>query len=371
MIKIIKEGQFISVFSGITDPRNGNANRHKLIDIMVLAVGSVICGAEGWEDMEIFSKAKADYFAKFLSLEHGIPSDDTFRRVLSNLDTGEFFEAFSKWTSSIRDAFGGEVIALDGKTARRSFDRASGSSAMHMVSAWARDNRLVLGQVAVDKKSNEIKAIPELIRMIDVKGSIVTIDAMGCQKEIASKIVSQGGDYVLALKGNQPDLYDEVRTFLLDPALGGKLPTMETVDADHGRIEKRRYVQCGDLEWLTKTGAWEGMKSIGMVTATREKGETVTEETRFYISSLPVGLGRFAEGVRGHWSVENSLHWVLDMTFREDESRIRMKRGPEIFAALRRMTMNLLKLAPTKGSIKARRKKASWDHDYLTKVLFG
>ena len=207
--------------------------------------------------------------------------------------------------------------------------------------------------------------------MINIKGCTVTIDAIGCQKEIAGKIISRGGDYVLALKGNQSDLLDQTRRFLQDPALGGKCRSVKTVDADLGRVETRHYVQCGDVEWMTKTEAWKGLKSIGMVTETREKNGEITTETRYYISSLPLGVKNFAEAVRGHWSVENSLHWVLDMAFREDESRIRRNKGPEIMAVLRRLTMNMLKQVPTKRGIKARRKRASWDHEYLTKVLFG
>jgi predicted transposase YbfD/YdcC len=364
-----------SHFADLTDPRSSNA-RHRLLDILVIAICAVICGAEGWEDIEEYGRVQVLWFKKLLELPYGIPSHDTFRRVLSRLDPEELTQCFLAWTQALREATAGEIVAIDGKTLRRSFDQATAKSAMHMVSAWAQANRLVLGQRKVDDKSNEITAIPQLLRLLNLEGCIVTIDAMGCQKDIAQAITTQGADYVLALKANQGKLYDDVTLFLEDVSAPGSqapaLHTYQTVDADHGRVETRTYSITSAIEWLGAKPSWANLHSIGMVEARRELPDKLETATRFYLTSLPADALLFAKAVRGHWHIENSLHWVLDVSFREDESRIRKAQGPQNFAVLRHIALNLLRREPHhKRGLKARRKRAGWDRRYLLQVLMG
>ena len=369
---------FQDYFATLTDPRCPNApnSRHQLMDLLVIAVCAVICGAEGWEDMEDYGKSQQEWFADLLDIPHGIPGHDTFRRVLSRLDPEELTQCFIAWTDALSDVSGGEIVAIDGKTLRHSFDRAASKSAIHMVSAWASANRLVLGQLKVDEKSNEITAIPKLLRLLDVKDAVVTIDAMGCQKEIAQVITEQEADYVLALKENHKTLYADV-TLFFDEARGTEFADIahayyEAVDGAHGRIETRRYWITSNIEWLGETAAWSKLQSIGMVEARREVGEAVQIETRYFLTSLPAQGVRFAQAVRQHWGIENSLHWVLDVSFDEDACRIRKDKGAQTFAVLRHIALNLLRRERhhTRG-IKARRKRAGWDRDYLAKVLMG
>ncbi|HEY7711871.1 MAG TPA: ISAs1 family transposase [Candidatus Entotheonella sp.] len=309
-------------------------------------------------------------------LPHGIPSHDTFRRVLSRLKPDELTQCFVRWTEALRESLDGDIIAIDGKTLRRSFDHAASQGAIHMVSAWANAHRLVLGQLKVDDKSNEITAIPALLRMLELEGAIVTIDAMGCQKEIAKTITEQGADYVLALKDNHPTLHGEVELLFEDikaERLDGITTARHTtVDADHGRLETRHYWITSDIECLGVKGSWANIASVGWVESHREVGGKVSIEQRFFLTSLPSDAVRFGQAVREHWGVENSLPWVLDVSFREDDCRIRQGHGAQNLAVLRHMALNLLRReVGHKRGIKARRKRAGWDRDYLFQVLTG
>lgn len=361
-------------FGNLNDPRIERHKRHKLIDIVILTICASICGSEGWEDIEEYGHTKYDWLKSFLELPHGIPSHDTIRRLFIRLDPKEFQRCFMEWVKAASGAISGQVVAIDGKTLRRSHDRGAGKKAIHMVSAWAFEMNLVLGQVKTDEKSNEIAAIPELIDLLNLKGCIVTIDAMGCQKDISRKIVKGGGDYVLALKGNQGTLHDDIKLFLEDAKLSNFKDIThsyhETTDGDHGRIEIRRYWVVSDIDWLPGKHLWEGLKSIGMVERERHIGEKITCETHFYISSLTCDAKKFGYVVRNHWGIENSLHWTLDVAFREDECRKRAGNAAENFAVLRHITLNLLKNETSlKKSIRAKRLKAGWDNSYLEKVL--
>jgi predicted transposase YbfD/YdcC len=309
-------------------------------------------------------------------LPHGIPGHDTFRRVLSRLDPDELTRCFIAWTTALSEASGGDMVSIDGKTLRHSFDHATSTAAIHMVSAWASTNRLVLGQLKVEEKSNEITAIPALLQLLDLQGAVVTIDAMGCQKEIAKTITEQGAEYVLALQDNHPTLSEAVTLFLNDARDTGfadiEHAYHETVDGDHGRIETRRYWITSEIEWLGAKASWANLHSVGMVESRREIGATVQIDTRYFLTSLPAQGGRFAQAVRQHWGIENSLHWVLDVAFDEDACRIRKDRGAQTFAVLRHIAVNLLRREPRhKRGIKARRKRAGWDRDYLVQVLTG
>jgi predicted transposase YbfD/YdcC len=369
---------FQAHFATLTDPRCPTApnSRHLLMDILIIAVCAVISGAEGWEDIEEYGKSQAEWFAAILDLPHGIPGHDTFRRVLSRVDPAELTQCFIAWTSALSEASGGDMVSIDGKTLRHSFDRATSTAAIHMVSAWASANRLVLGQLKVEEKSNEITAIPRLLQLLDLKGAVVTIDAMGCQKEIAKTITERGADYVLALKDNHPTLAEEVTLFLNDARDTGFADIAhayhETVDGDHGRIETRRYWLTSEIAWLGAQASWANLQSVGMVESRREIGESVQIDTRYFLTSLPAQGVRFAQAVRQHWGIENSLHWVLDVSFDEDACRIRKDKGAQTFAVLRHIALNLLRREPHhKRGIKARRKRAGWDRDYLVQVLTG
>jgi predicted transposase YbfD/YdcC len=309
-----------------------------------------------------------------LKLPHGIPSHDTFGRVFALLDPKAFETCFRTWVASISDLIPGEVIAIDGKTLRRSHDRGSGPAALHMVSAWASANRVVLGQVATEAKSNEITAIPQLLGLLRIKGCIITIDAMGCQTKIAGQIIEQEGDYVLALKGNQGTLATEVEEAFIDADAkdyeGMDSEFLETVDRGHGRIEIRRYRTLGDLSGVPRSALWRGMNMIGMVESQRTVEGKTSTETRLYIGSIGTEAASFAYAVRSHWGIENELHWCLDMAFREDDCRVREPAARENPAVLRHITLTRLKKDDTKLGIKNKRKKAGWDEHYLAKLLF-
>jgi len=363
-----------SFFSVLEDPRSDLTRRHKLIDIMTIAICGVICGADSWVELEQFGKSKEEWLKGFLELPNGIPSHDTFGRVFALLDAQQFRDCFLAWVQAVSAVTRGQVIAIDGKTLRRSHDKSLGKSAIHMVSAWASENRLVLGQTKVAEKSNEITAIPELLALLDISGCIVTIDAMGCQKEIARLIIEDSGDYVLALKENQGQLYREVKELFEDEGLvASEGDFHETVNKGHGRLEHRRCWSIADQEYisyLNLKGEWRGLRSVAKVTGERRIGEKVSIESRYYISSLPGGAEQLLRAVREHWGIENSLHWVLDIAFREDESRVRKGHGPENLATMRHMALNLLRReTSSKGGVKARRLRAGWDETYLLKVL--
>ena len=370
-------GTLSESFSGLDDPRTDRGKRHDLMDIISIAICAVIGGAEGWTDIELFAKCKYRWLKSFLNLSNGIPSHDTFARVFSRIDPQQFQNCFMDWVKRINELTQGQVIAIDGKTLRRSHDRNSAKAAVHMVSAWATENSLVLGQTKVAGKSNEITAIPELLKLLEVAGCIVTIDAMGCQKEIAKTIIERGAGYVLSLKKNQPRLYRDVRDMFADAGEDG-FPGIaydfhETVEKNHGRIEKRRCWTISEpdyLNYLNEGGQWKNLVSIGMVEAHRSVDGKTSVETRFYISSLPGDAKELLAATRGHWGIENSLHWVLDISFREDESRVRTGNAAENLALLRHMALNLLKQDTTaKASIKGKRKRAGWDSDYLLAVI--
>ncbi len=356
-------------FSDLTEPRESN-KRHKLIDVITIALCAVICGADTWEEIEEFGHAKAEWFETFLELPHDIPAHDTFARIFASMDPKEFQQAFLRWVEAIQAATKG-IIAIDGKTLRRSYDK----SPIHMVSAWALENRMVLGQIKTGEKSNEITAIPELLTLLELEGCIVTIDAMGCQKTIAGKIIDKGADYVLGLKGNQGTLHEEVEFFFQDCLASDFLDIAhdyhETIDGDHGRIETRRYwAACAD--WLPEREEWKNLSTIMMAQRECYQNGQTTMEFRYYITSIESNAKKIAEAVRGHWGIENSLHWVLDIAFREDECRIRKDHAPANFATLRHMALNLLRKENSKRrSIKTKRLRAGWDMNYLGKILEG
>jgi predicted transposase YbfD/YdcC len=372
----------IEHFKDLPDPRVERTKDHDLIDILVIAVCTLLCAGESFNDMEDFGRAKEDWFKTFLTLRNGIPSHDTFNRVFAALDPKAFLECFLRWTQSLRQAVAQEIVALDGKALRRALN--SDQSVKYVVSAWAESNGLVLGQLKVADKSNEITALPELLRALELSGCIVTVDAMGCQKNIAKEITEADADYVLALKGNQETVHAEVQSFLeamvgerSAPRAGAKLSpaaatlaVLETVEKDHGRIETRRYCQSTELDWFADRAKWAGLRSVGMVEAIREVGGKVTVERRYYLSSLSLDVAAFARAVRGHWGVENKLHWVLDVQMREDQSRARAGYAAENLATLRRLALNLLKREKTKRrGIKGKQLNASWDHAYLLRLL--
>ena len=364
-------------FSDLSDPRTGRAKRHELIDVVVIAISAVICGADSWVDVEMYGKSKRDWLDRFLSLPNGIPSHDTFGRVFARLDPKRFERCFRQWVETVSEVMEGEVVAIDGKSVRGSGDRMAGRAAIHMVSAWASANRLVLGQVKVAERSNEITAIPELLDTLDVSGCTVTVDAMGCQKEIAEKITETGADYILALKQNQPQLYDDVSdTFdqlRSSESSHDEYRYCQTVEKGHGRIEKGRCWAVSDptyLDYVNERGEWTKLKSLAMVESERIENSETTSQIRYYISSLPNDARKLLNGVRTHWGIENSVHWVLDVGFSEDNSRVRMGNSPENFSVLRRMALNMLKSENTlKVGVAAKRKRAGWDEKYLLKVL--
>lgn len=361
-------------FEPMNDPRHHNV-RHELSDILAIAILAVICGAESWVEVEEFGRCKRKWLATFLRLPHGIPSHDTFGRLFARLDPEQLERCFLNWTAALAERGDGRLVAIDGKTLRRSFDRADDRAAIHMVSAWCEANRLVLGQFATEAKSNEITAVPKLLELLDLRGATVTLDAMNCQREIAERIVDGGGDYVMQLKGNQGKLHAQVKV-TLDEAIGLDFEGMahdrtRTVDGEHGRVETRRLWCTSEIDWVPDAERWKGLRSVAVVESEREVDGRVSRERRYYLSSLPGDdAAAMLAAVRGHWSVENRLHWSLDVCFGEDASRLRKGHGAENFSRLRRLALNLLGRENTvKAGKRAKSKVCGWDHDYLLHVL--
>ncbi len=360
----------LEYFSSLPDPRVERNQRHALLDLVLLAVCAVVSGADGWESIEEFGREKLDWLRQFGRFDNGVPSPDGIANVIARLTPQGFGACFRRWTPAVVGATGGEIMAVDGKTARGSQDRA-----LHMVSAWACRNRLVLGQEATEEKSNEIIAIPNLLALLQLKGAIVTLDAMGCQRAIAAQIIAQGGDYVLGLKGNQSALQERVEDFFQVAVAGAfAAVTHDTdaeVDKDHGRLEVRRYWITEDLRTLPDNPRWAGLRSIGMVERRCLVGTTETVEQRYFINSIPAQAKRFATAVRGHWGVENRLHWRLDVLFNEDASRIRKGHAPAIMTTIRHLAMNLFEQEASKLRLSQKRRKAAWNDDYRANVVFG
>ena len=359
---------FLDYFSGLKDPRQPGKVVYPLDEVLFLCLLAVLAGAETFTDIALFGEKKLHLLRRFLPYLNGTPPHDRLGEIFAALDSEAFQRCFVSWVSAITK-IPAEVIAIDGKTCRRSYKKKGANDAIHIVSAFAAQQRLVLGQTKVDAKSNEIVAIPKLLNMLSLEGAIVSIDAMGCQKEIAKLIVDKNADYVLALKGNQGTLREDVELFATEQKTNGFKDTIvsqhETVDGDHGRIETRKYTVFHDISWLKERHNWPGLNAIVMVESTRETGSKIETETRFYITSLKDTADRIATAVRGHWAIENSLHWVMDMVFRDDDCRVREGNAAANFVTLKHMAHNLARRAPGKMSIRARRKAAAWDDEYL------
>ena len=369
----------VEYFQALDDPRIDRIKRHHLLDIVSITICGTICGADNWVDIELFGNCKEEWFRTFLELPNGIPSHDTFGDVFARLDPEQFQRCFIEWVQAVAQLTQGEVVAIDGETVRRSHDRTLGKQAIHMVNVWASANGLALGQAKVEEKSNEITAIPKLLQLLELAGCIVTIDAMGCQKEIARQIIEAEADYLLAVKENQGHLYEDVRD-LFQGALefgfeGDPYDFARTVNKNHGRIETRQCWVITDptcLDYLQNRQQWARLDAVVKVTAHRETAMGTSVQSRYYISSLAGQAKTLLEATRSHWSIENNLHWTLDVTFREDLSRVRKDHGPQNLAVLRQIALNLLKKETTlKRGIQGKRLKSGWVEDYLLKVLLG
>jgi predicted transposase YbfD/YdcC len=363
-------------FAELEDPRRYN-RRHKLLDILVIAICGTICGADGWEGIELFGESKEEWLRRFLELPHGIPSDDTYRRVFAALDAEQFENCFMDWIEAVEGLTAGQVIAGDGKTLRRSHDRSEDKKALQMVSLWASENGVVLGQRKVDDESNEITAVPTLLDTLEIAGCIVTLDAIHCQTETVKTIIEKQADYILPVKENQPRLLEAIQGLFDDPS------EMHWVACDyhktegqaHGRTEIRECWSTSDpdyVRYIGTLGEWQGLQSIALVQSQRQVADQSTVARRYFIASLKSDAQLLLQAVRGHWGIENKLHWVLDVTFREDDCRIRKGNGAENFAVLRHIALNLLRRETSaKRSIKGKRMKAALDDKYLLKVLTG
>lgn len=367
---------FLRHFKVLEDPRIDNHNtRHQLQDILVITILGAICGVDNWVELCEFAEAKLDWLKTFLVLPNGVPSHDTFGRVFALINPINFENCFREWIASLHIDVTQEIIAIDGKTLRRSHNKKKGIKALHIVSAWATKNRLTLGQVKTEEKSNEIEAIPRLLNMLDIKGSIVTIDAMGCQKKIAKQIVEQGAHYVLALKNNQETLAQDVSSLFTTGKENKQFKNMlnrikvEKIH-DHGRRETRRYTLISARDPLLFELRWPGLKSIGMVEIKRVVNNQVEQFTRYFLTDLSYeNIDDFMRAVRQHWHIEINLHWSLDVSFNEDLNRVRIGNAPQNLTIVRRIALNLLKQLPVKIGITARRKRAGWDHHYLLNIL--
>lgn len=353
----------------IKDPRRHNI-RHLLYDILLISLCAIICGADTWTQVAEYGRSKFDWFKSFLVLENGIPSHDTFGRLFAKLDPKGFEQFFIRWIQDISESIQGKTVGIDGKTLRGSHDRINGKSPIHMVSAWVSSVNLVLGQIKTDDKSNEITAIPELIKTLALEGAIVTTDAMGCQKKIAQTIIEENADYVIQVKTNQETLHNDIALFFQNP--DNAYDSVETIDGEHGRIETRNYYATSDIDWLPGKHLWAGLKTIVKVDRSRDVNGVISNDTSYYISSLNSKDSAIAKAIRQHWGIENGLHWCLDVTFREDHCRVRKDHAPENFSILRHMAINLLKREKSlKGGLQTKRLKAAWENNYLMKILAG
>jgi predicted transposase YbfD/YdcC len=363
---------FLNHFKDLDDPRQQGKVIYPLDEILLLCLLAVLAGAETITAIALFGVKKLGLLRRFRRFVDGTPTHDHLGDILALLDAGQFQRCFAAWAAAATGLAEG-VIAIDGKTSRRSGSKTKNTPAIHVVSAFSAHRRLVLGQVKVAEKSNEIVAIPKLLSLLAIEGAIVTIDAMGCQREIAAKIVDKKADYILALKGNQGSLREDVDLFVAEQQANGFKDTEssrhETVDADHGRIETRTVTVIHDVAWLNHRHDWPGLKAVAIVESTREIGAKIEKETRFYITSLTAPASTVGPAIRNHWSIENSLHWVMDMTFRDDECRVRKNNAPANFAVIRHMALNLIRMAPGKQSIRLRRMAAAWDDDYLASFI--
>ena len=367
---------FLNHFEALTDPRIERSKEHLLIDIVAIAILAVISGADGWGAIELYGKAKYEWLKSFLELPNGIPSHDTFSRVFARIEPKQFQECFLSWVNSITKKLELEVIAIDGKTMKQSYDRNQSQKPLHIVSAWSASHQLVLGQKKVTKKSNEVTAIPALLELLEIEKSIITIDALGCQKEIAALIIKKKGDYLLALKGNQKLIHKDVKNWFdlaqKEEFAGREHSYYQQIEGGHHRVEKRQIwtVAVSELPPLHNKSLWTGLKTVVMVVSERRLWNKTTTEVRFYLSSLASNAENIAQAIRSHWGIENSLHWTLDVTFSEDKSRIRKDHSPENFALLRRLAINLLKQEKEfKGSLKMKRYLAGMDNNYLVQIL--
>lgn len=366
---------FLDHFEDLPDPRMERQRLHSLESVLFMAVCAVICGGTSFVDMEDFGNAKLDWFSERLDMPNGVPSHDTFQRVFSLINPEEFQRCFIDWTEAIREAVDGDIIAFDGKTLRRSFDNATGMGAIHVLNAWSSANNFCLGQMKVDGKSNEITAMPKLIRLIDIRGCVITADALNCQKDIAKEIIEAGGDYVLAVKANQPSLHDDIRLLFEDAISEGfEMPysTDESDDWGHARAETRKCwsVCIKDQEWF-KHSEWAGLSSIACMESTRRTRDGESVERRYFIASFD-DTAKIARSIRHHWRVENKLHWVLDVDFDEDSCRARTDHEPENFALLRQIAHNLIRRESSKKvSIRRKINKAGWDNCFLARIVAG
>ena len=360
----------ITILGEVPDPRLARTREHDLVELLVIALCTLLCRGESFYDMEEFARVRLTWLRTFLTLRGGVPSHDTFNRVFQALDPKKFADCLSRWTQRVRTVLGGEVVALDGKSLRRALQ--AGEDMRVIVSAWATESGLLLGQRKTRAKSNEITVVPELLRALELAGCIITADALHCQKNIAKEIIEADADYVLALKGNQPAAYGEIKTFL-DDAVTRRDPALaflETTDKGHGRVEVRRYWQTEQIAWFADREKWEGLRSVAVVESVRTVKSQPSVERRYYLSSLPVDVAKLARAVRGHWKIENQLHWVLDVVFGEDHSRARTGHAAENLAATRRVAINLLRQdKENQRSLKSQRLRATLDPEYLRQLL--
>ena len=372
---LTKSPDILTIFRALSDPRQQYKVEHQLGDMIAIALCAVICGVDSWADVERFARMKEDWFRRFLELENGIPSHDTFGRVFALLDTEEFYECLQQWIASLQLSLQDQSVHIDGKTLRRSFDNNAGTSALQVVSAWSSELRLCLGQVAVEDGSNEITAVPQLLEWLELTGAIVTLDAMHCQTKTAQKILEKEADYILVVKGNQPALQKTIGDLFEKHGENRyrdrRVRIHKTTDRSRGRFEQRVYTVAPAPSELRQQG-WANAKTVGMLYRHRAAGGKETDEVVYFISSLPPKVQAIAKHLRNHWTIENQLHWSLDVTFAEDSSRIRKGRGQEVASVFRRLALSLLKRNTTiKASLRGKRLMAGWNSDLLEQILSG